>query len=97
MVGPILFTFQPACAAALMPAGANRPFFSVNALQYNLYLTPFGAGAAEVEDRAVYISYSYSQIAGIVKSILALHRNSINDKVASHLADYLTTIKRDAR
>jgi 5-hydroxyisourate hydrolase-like protein (transthyretin family) len=55
-----------------------------------LYLTPFGAGAAEVEDRAVYISYSYSQIAEIIKSILALHRNSINDKVASYLADYLT-------
>jgi hypothetical protein len=67
--------------------GAKRKHF--------VYLTLFGAEAAEMEDQAVYINYSYSQIAEIIKNILALHRESISDKMVFYLADYLTTIKRE--
>jgi PD-(D/E)XK nuclease superfamily len=60
-----------------------------------VYLTPFGADATESEDQAVYINYSYSQIADILENILTLYRESISDKMALYLADYLTTIKRE--
>jgi hypothetical protein len=67
--------------------GAKRKHF--------VYLTPFGADAAKVEDQAVYINYSYSQIADIIKNILALYRDSISDKIVVYLTDYLSTIKRE--
>ncbi len=60
-----------------------------------VYLTPFGTDAAEAEDRAVYINYSYSQIAGIIENVLTLYRESISDKMVFYLTDYLTTIKRE--
>ena len=67
--------------------GAKRKHF--------VYLTPFGADATEMEDQAVYVNYSYSQIAKIIQDILALYRESISDKMVLYLADYLTTIKRE--
>ena len=67
--------------------GAKRKHF--------VYLTPFGADATEMEDQAVYINYSYSQIAKVIQDILALYRESISDKMVLYLADYLTTIKRE--
>lgn len=67
--------------------GAKRKHF--------VYLTPFGADAVEAEDKAVYISYSYAQIADIIENILALYRESISDKMVLYLTDYLTTIKRE--
>jgi len=51
--------------------GAKRKHF--------VYLTPFGADAAEVDDQVVYINYSYSQIADIIENILTLYRESICD------------------
>jgi hypothetical protein len=60
-----------------------------------VYLTPFGAEATEDEDQAAYVSYSYEQIAGILENVLGLYRESISDKIATYLSDYLTTIKRE--
>jgi PD-(D/E)XK nuclease superfamily protein len=60
-----------------------------------VYLTPFGAAAAEMEDQAVYINYSYSQIAEIIEQIRTLYGESISDKMMLYLGDYLTTIKRE--
>lgn len=60
-----------------------------------VYLTPFGTEASEDEDKKVYVNYSYSQIAEILANVLALYRESISDKIAIYLGDYLTTIKRE--
>jgi hypothetical protein len=60
-----------------------------------VYLTLDGAGAAGAEDQAVYINYSYSQIADMLQNVLDLYRESISDKTAFYLDDYLTTIKRE--
>src|SRR5262245_42145447 len=51
--------------------GAKRKHF--------VYLTPFGADAAEVDDQVVYINYSYSQIGDIIENILSLYHESICD------------------
>lgn len=67
--------------------GAKRRHF--------VFLTPFGADATESEDQAVYISYSYAQIADILDNILVLYRESLSDKIAVYISDYLTTIKRE--
>jgi PD-(D/E)XK nuclease superfamily len=67
--------------------GAKRKHF--------VYLTKFGADAADVGDQAVYINYSYSQIAEVIENILALYRKSISEKMVLYLADYLTTVKRE--
>jgi PD-(D/E)XK nuclease superfamily protein len=66
-----------------------------NKRRHFVFLTPFGSDATEAGDQKVYINYSHAQIADIVENVLSLYRESLSDKMAHYLADYLTTIKRE--
>jgi hypothetical protein len=67
--------------------GAKRKHF--------VFLTPLGSDPADEDDRKVYINYSHQQIANILGSVLEVHRESIGDKMAFYIEDYLTTINRE--
>jgi hypothetical protein len=60
-----------------------------------VYLTPFGADATEADDQAVYINYSYSQVADILENVLTLYSDSISGKMKHYISDYRVTIKRE--
>ncbi|WP_284267025.1 PD-(D/E)XK nuclease family protein [Bradyrhizobium iriomotense] len=60
-----------------------------------VFLTPLGSDPADESDRKVYINYSYEQIASILANVLELYRDSISDKMALYIEDYLTTINRE--
>jgi hypothetical protein len=67
--------------------GAKRKHF--------VFLTPAGSDPVDEADRKVYINYSYEQIASILANVLELYRDSISDKMALYIDDYLTTINRE--
>ncbi|WP_316228188.1 MULTISPECIES: PD-(D/E)XK nuclease family protein [unclassified Bradyrhizobium] len=67
--------------------GAKRKHF--------VFLTPAGSDPIDEADRKVYINYSYEQIASILANVLELYRDSISDKMALYIDDYLTTINRE--
>lgn len=60
-----------------------------------VFLTPLGSDPVDEGDRKVYINYSYQQIASILANVLELYRDSISDKMALYIEDYLTTINRE--
>jgi hypothetical protein len=62
---------------------------------YYVYLTPTGNNPRDDESREHYINYSYSELLGIVESILNLYKNNLGQKVNIYLADYVTIVKRE--
>jgi hypothetical protein len=60
-----------------------------------VFLTPFGADAADAKDQEIYINYSYAQIAAILENVREIYGDSISEKLDIYLSDYLTTIKRE--
>lgn len=63
--------------------------------RHYVFLTPAGADPIDHEQAEKWMNYSYTQIADVLETILALYHESIGDKVRHYLRDYLTTVKRE--
>lgn len=63
--------------------------------QHLVYLTPFGSDPVDDDSKAIYVNYSYIQIAEILERIISLYKNSISEKIRFYLEDYLSTVKKE--
>jgi len=60
-----------------------------------VFLTPEGFTPRKEENSEHYITYSYSEIARNLETVLDIYNDSLAEKVHHYLNDYLTIVRRD--
>lgn len=60
-----------------------------------VYLTPYGNNPNDEESSKIYVNYSYEQLSDLLARILEIYRDSLNNRVALYLQDYLTILRRE--
>lgn len=59
-----------------------------------VFLTPHGREPENPDDAAVYQTYSYHDVAGIIESLLQIHGESLSVRNRIYIEDYLKVIRR---